>query len=87
MNVEYNGHTYRIEIHGKASAAKGYRIEYILLWVDEKQIKAAPGTYFEPLSTGGNRATSRIEASGYAENAAKRIIDHLVDTGKTIHEL
>jgi len=59
MNSEYNGHTYRIEIHGKASQAKGYRVEYILLWVDDKQIKPEPGTYFEPLSTGGKSGNAR----------------------------
>jgi hypothetical protein len=87
MSFEYSGHTYRIEIHGKASQAKGYRVEYILLWVDDKQIKTALGTYFEPLSTGSKSGNARQEAWDYAESAAKRIIDHLVQTGKTVHQL
>jgi hypothetical protein len=82
MNSEYKGHTYRIEVHGKASQAKGYRLERIFLWVDEKQIEPASGTYFEPSST-----STRQKAWEHADNAAKRIIEHLVETGKTVNEL
>jgi hypothetical protein len=71
VNAEYNGHTYRIEIHGKSSQARGYRIEFILLWVDDTEIKATPGTYFEPLSPGGKPGTSRQEACDYAERRKK----------------
>lgn len=87
MSAEYRNHTYRYEIHGKQSEARGYRFERIILFIDEVQINPAPGTLYEPATFGENSADIKRQASAHAENAAKRIIDHLSETRKTVHEL
>jgi len=87
MSAEYKNHTYRYEIHGKQSQARGYRFERIILFIDEVQIDPVSGTLYEPATFGGNGTDVRKQAADHAENAAKRIIDHLSQTGKTIHEL
>jgi hypothetical protein len=79
MNAEYKGHTYRMQVQGTQSEAHGFTLTHLFLWVDDLPINPAVGTYFEPRTSGG-----RQESLDYAEQAAKRIIDHLVQTGKTI---
>ncbi len=87
MSAEYKNHTYRYEIHGKQSQARGYKFERVILFIDEVQIDPAPGTLYAPATFGGTGTDVRKQAADHVENAAKRIIDHLSETGKTIHEL
>jgi hypothetical protein len=87
MSAEYKNHRYNVEVHGKQSQAHGYTFERVILFVDGVQISPVKGTLYEPKSFGGKPEEARDKATAYAEEAAKRIIDHLVARGITIHQL
>jgi hypothetical protein len=87
LSAEYKNHTYHVEKHGKQSQAHGYTFERVILFVDEVQIPPAQGTLYEPKSFGGKPEEVRDKATAHAEEAAERIIDHLVARGITIHQL
>jgi len=86
MSAEYNNHTYRVEHHGKQSQARGYTFERVILFVDDVQIPPAKGTLYEPKSFVGKPEKVRDDAIAHAEEAAKRIIDHLVAKHITIRQ-
>jgi pyruvoyl-dependent arginine decarboxylase (PvlArgDC) len=87
MSAEYKNHTYNVEAHGKQSQARGYTFERVLLFVDGVQIPAVQGTLYEHKSFGGKPEEVRHAARAHAEEAAKRIIGHLVAKGIIIHQL
>jgi hypothetical protein len=64
MDQDYKKHRYRYEVD---------TLNQLRLWVDEKEIRAAKSTHFEPLPAG----TDAFTAEEYAHHAAKKIIDHL----------
>jgi hypothetical protein len=79
FNSKYKNHLLSIELNGTRSETRDYIFDRVQLFVDGVLISPILGTSYEPKSFAGNQEQIRDAAKAYAEEAAKRIIDHLVE--------